>query len=241
MRFKTSITTIKNGQEIIRGKDLNDWVKSGKTFAETIFLLLRGKEPTENETKMMDALFSIAIDHGPGTVSAQVARIAASANSELHVSVAAGILAMGERHGGAIESAARIFQEPFDKKDVPEMVKDFKVLKMRVPGFGHSILEHDERSDVVFHIAKETGFFGPCCERARAIHAELNRQFSKKLPLNVDGAMAAILSDMGFAPEVIRGVFIIARTPGLVAQVHEEMVNDEGLRRLDESEIDYVS
>src|SRR3989338_7572162 len=245
MKFRTSITQIKDGREIVRGKDLNDWVKSGKTFAEAIFLLLRGKEPTENETKMMNALLSIAIDHGPGTASGMTSRIVASAKNSMHTSVAAGILAMGDRHGSAIEGAMKILyeQETRNKKqetNLREEIRQMKDQKIKIPGYGHSVLEHDYRADTLFEIAKKTGFFGKHCELALTVQEELNTISSKKLPLNVDGAMAAVLCDMGFDARLAKGLFIIARTPGLVAQVYEEMVNDEGLRGLAESDIEYV-
>ena len=60
------------------------------------------------------------------------------------------------------------------------------------------------------------------------------------MPLNVDAAMAAILSDMGFEWQIMKGFFIIARVPGLVAQAYEEISNDTGLKRLSEDAIEYV-
>ena len=52
--------------------------------------------------------------------------------------------------------------------------------------------------------------------------------------------MAAILLDMGFDARLMKGFFIIARIPGLVAQVYEEMADDPGIRRLDQSDIQYT-
>jgi citrate synthase len=48
--------------------------------------------------------------------------------------------------------------------------------------------------------------------------------------MNVDGAIAAVMSDLEWSPELGKGFFIIARTPGLVAHVHEEM-GEEDFRR----------
>jgi citrate synthase len=56
------------------------------------------------------------------------------------------------------------------------------------------------------------------------------------LPLNVNGAVAAVCGDLGFPPELGSALFIIARVPGLVAHVHEErqrqppmrLINPEG-------------
>jgi citryl-CoA lyase len=52
--------------------------------------------------------------------------------------------------------------------------------------------------------------------------------------------MAAILLDMGFPWQMATGFFVIARVPGLVAHICEEMTGDAGIRRLDSSEEEYV-
>ena len=51
--------------------------------------------------------------------------------------------------------------------------------------------------------------------------------------------MGAIMSDMGFDWQVAKGFFIIGRVPGLVAHIYEEMMSDNGLRRLTEEEAEY--
>jgi citrate synthase len=42
----------------------------------------------------------------------------------------------------------------------------------------------------------------------------------KSLPINVDGAIGAILADLGMNPAAFNGIFMIARTPGLIAHCH---------------------
>ena len=112
--------------------------------------------------------------------------------------------------------------------------------KTRIPGYGHKVLKHDHRSDTLFAIARETGFYGAHCEFALAIGDALHRVSSKPLPLNIDGAMGAIISDMGFDWKLAKGFFIIGRMPGLVAQVYEEMTGKVGVRRISEEEIEYT-
>lgn len=239
--FKTSITNIKDGEEYIRGEKLEQLIRE-KSFIETIFLLLKGKMPTENEAKMLNAMFVAAIDHGPGTASAQVARIVASAKNSMHTSLAAGILAMGERHGSAIEGAAAFFQNEVQssKFKAQSLVKELKEKKIRIPGYGHPFLEHDKRSDTLFALAKELGIYGEHCEFAESIHKELNAISSKTLALNIDGAMGAIISDMGFDWKLGKAFFIIARVPGLLAHIYEEQTNDVGIRRLSQDDIEYI-
>ncbi len=239
MKWETKITNINNGQETIRGKKLSSLINNN-TFTETIFLIWRGRMPKTAETKMLDALLTAAIDHGIGTASAMTARIVASAKNSLHTALTAGILAMGERHGSAIENAAKFFIENKNNKNLVQTIKDLKDKKVRLAGFGHAVLERDERSENLLKIAKKLGFFKDICKIATATGKELNNISTKHLPLNIDGAMGAILADMGFDPNIMKGVFITARVPGLVAHIYEEITNDTGLRRLSENEIDYI-
>jgi len=47
---------------------------------------------------------------------------------------------------------------------------------------------------------------------------ELEAQKGKKLPLNIDGAIAVALCSFGWDSKLGKAVFLIARTPGLCGQ-----------------------
>ncbi len=238
MKWETSISHVEDGKELVRGYDLQELIR-GKSFVESIFLVLRGDLPNENETRMMNALLTASIDHGIGTSSAMTARTVVSTGNSLHTALAAGILSLGKLHGSAIEDAAKFFQERVGED--PDLVaKTERESKRRISGYGHKILENDPRSESLFEVAKETGFYGAHCEFAEALLISINALTSKTLPINVDGSMAAILSDMGFDWRIMKGIFIIGRTPGLVAHVFEEMTSGNGLRRLSEDEATYT-
>ncbi len=240
MKFKTSITQIKDDKEIIRGKSLESLIKK-QSFVATIFLLLFGRLPKKNEEVMFNALLVSVIDHGPGTSSALNARVSASAGNSVHASLAAGILGFGERHGMAVEGAMKFFYENAEEKDLRLKIRDLKERKVRLPGFGHKVFTKvDPRSVTLFTIAKSQNIFEKYCTFAGAVHKELNVVSSKPLPLNIDGAIAAILCDMKIPVEFGNTIFLIGRIPGLLAHIYEERVNDVGIRRLDESEIEYV-
>ncbi len=51
---------------------------------------------------------------------------------------------------------------------------------------------------------------------------ELYSQTGRKLPLNVDGAIGALLADMGFEAETGKAFFAISRITGLTAHILEE-------------------
>jgi len=168
-----------------------------------------------------------------------------SGGNPLHVGVAAGILTFGEAHGGAIESAARILQETAARDGEVQDLAAARVAealssKERLPGFGHRYYkEADPRTARIFGIAKEEGFFGRHSALAEAMARELKNQSGRPLVLNVDGAIAAIISDMGFDWRLGKGFFIMGRVVGLVAQAFEEIVRERPFRRLSEEEMEY--
>ncbi len=241
MKFKTSITRIEDDKEIIRGKLLESLIKK-HSFVSTIFLLLFNRLPKKNEEAMFNALFISAIDHGPGTSSALTARISASAANPVHASLAAGILGFGERHGMAVEGAMKFFYENITEKDLKSKITELKEKKVRIPGFGHKVFTTvDPRSITLFAIAKKEKIFGKYCKFAGAVGKELNAISSKPLPLNIDGAVAAILCDMKVDWRLGNTIFLIGRVPGLLAHIYEERTNDVGIRRLEEDDIEYLA
>ncbi len=74
---------------------------------------------------------------------------------------------------------------------------------------------------------------------ARTLEAVLARTTGKPLPINVDGAIAAVLCDLGFPPELGNAFFIIARVPGLVAHVHEEKTRMKPMRKIHPEDFEY--
>ena len=57
--------------------------------------------------------------------------------------------------------------------------------------------------------------------------------------MNVDGAIAAISADLGFAYELGNAIFLISRLPGLIAHAHEERSRQAPMRQIDPKDNDY--
>jgi len=234
--YKTSISTHHNWKPYVYGYDLTKLAES-PSFTRTIYLILMGKMPDKNSERMLDAIFTIAIDHGVEPSSVVAARNVYSAGSPVQAAVAAGVLAFGEFHGGAIEQTMENFKK-WQSVGVVEMVADFAKRGERVSGFGHRLYSVDPRTQKLLEIAKKLGFYGKYVKFALDVEREVSKDV-KKLPLNIDGIFGALLLEMGFNPKVGKGIFIIARTPGLVAHVVEESLREKPVRRLDESEVEY--
>ena len=101
-----------------------------------------------------------------------------------------------------------------------------------MPGFGHRIHTKDPRTKKLFELADEAGVAGEHVSAARAMEREFAAT-GKPLPINVDGAIGAVLADLGLDRRVFNGIFMIARTPGLVAHVVEEQSREKPMRRID--------
>jgi len=243
-KWRTAITQHIDGEPYIRGYRLLDLV-GRYSFSQVAYLTLKGELPTPAEARVLDAMLVSVVDHGLAPPSAVADRVVISGGNPLHVGVAAGILTFGEAHGGAIESAARIFQETAARDgDVRELaaerVAEALSRKERLPGFGHRLYKDaDPRTARIFGIAKEEGFFGRHSAPAEAMAEELKKQSGRPLVLNVDGGIAAIVSDMGFDWRLGKGFFIMGRVVGLVAQAFEEITRERPFRRLTEEEMEY--
>lgn len=237
--YRTSITTHVDGKPYVYGYDLTK-LAGEVSFARVIYLILQGEMPDKASEKMLEAILTISIDHGVEPASVVAARNIYSGGSPVQAAVAGGILALGEYHGGAIESAMENFLRycPPAGDGADKLGEDFTKSGQRVAGFGHRLYETDPRTVRLVQVAKELGFYGKFVKFAEAVEEKLSNA-NKRLPLNIDGIIAALLLEMGFNPKVGKGVFIITRTPGLVAHVVEEALREKPVRRLTDKDVEY--
>jgi citrate synthase len=150
-------------------------------------------------------------------------------------------MSINRHHGGAIEDCARKLKKIADRATTESSSLDeaatrtlatMKEAGERMPGFGHRYHTKDPRTARLFELAREAGVDGIHMQAARAVEKSF-AEAKKPLPINVDGAIGAILADLGMNPAAFNGIFMIARTPGLVAHVIEEQTREKPMRRID--------
>ena len=241
--WKTAITEVAPGRIRIRGYDIID-IMEKLSYAEAVFLVLKGELPTKGEAEMMRAILVSSIDHGCSAPSVLSARNIIAAGNSLNAAVAGGVLAIGDSHGGAVEQAARILQEWGGKEGDIErlaerLVDEFQMKKKRIPGFGHLLHNIDPRTGKLFEVAERSGFFGRHVKLCLAVERVLEHALGKSLPINIDGAIAAVISDMGFEWRLGKGFFILSRVPGLIAHAYEEMIREKPLHQLGRTDCRY--
>ncbi|MEX0407288.1 citryl-CoA lyase [Aquibium sp. LZ166] len=228
----TSISTADAASITIRGRDLASELIGEVSFTEFFHLMLLGLEPTPVQRRMLDAVLIAIAEHGM-TASVSAARMTfAAAPESFQGAVAAGILGCGNTVLGTTELAGRFLSagvdlaagNPARMTDVArEEIARLRAANQRLPGFGHP-LHHpiDPRTDRLLNLADEVGSVGPHCAYARAVQSEANAAFGRPMVMNVSCAIPAVMLDLDFPMEALRGIPILARTAGLIAHLAEE-------------------
>jgi citrate synthase len=247
LHWKTAITSVEPNKIRLRGYPIDELM--GKiSFSQAIYLVLQGELPSPEVGKLLDAIFVSSVDHGAGPCSVLTARTVASTGAELHAAIAAGVLAISRLHGGAIEEGMNLFQAVAKRADEKKIAEDesarevlaeMKVRGERASGYGHRVHAQDPRTTKLFALAEELNLAGRHVRISRLIETILKESLGKALPVNVDGAIAALLCDLGIPAEIGNAFFIISRVPGLVAHIHEEKTRMRPMRKIHPSDFEY--
>jgi len=234
------ITKIEPNKVAVRGYRIDE-LMGRLPFAHVVYLVLKGELPSDAEGRVMDALLVSSVDHGATPPSVLAARTVASGGAPLTTGIAGGIMTINRHHGGAIEGCMRVLLEAVGRKResgqeaLPaalELVEEYREQKKRIPGYGHRIHKDDPRTRKLFAICEEEGVAGDYVEMGRALREALKETLGKDLPMNVDGAIAAVLCELDFPPEMGNGLFAISRAVGLTAHVFDEISNQRPMRRI---------
>jgi len=247
LHWKTAITSVEPNRIALRGYPI-DRLMGTISFSQGIYLALKGELPDEKIGRMIDAILVSSIDHGATPPSILAARTVASTGAPLSSAIAAGVLAISRLHGGAIEEgmeqmlsvARRADAEKISEAEAAaRVVAEAKATKKRLSGFGHRIHTDDPRSKRLFDPSGELCLAGRHLNIAAALEEALAASSGKRLPLNVDGAIAAVLCDLGFPTSVANAFFILSRVAGMVAHIEEERHREKPMRRIHPSDHEY--
>ena len=242
-KWRTGLTSIEPNKILLRGYALDE-VMGRLTFGEAIYLLLMGECPTPGIGRLMEAMLVSFIDHGATPPSTLAARNTATTGAPLRACVAAGVLGFGRYHGGDIESCMQFLDAGLDlvrrgssyRDAAEEIVNRWAETGEAIPGFGHRFHTRDPRAARLFQMALELEVEGSHIQMIRAVEMLLHtrhRPEEPPLPINIDGAIAAVCSDLGMPPAAADALFIISRVPGIAAHAQEERERQQPMRQID--------
>jgi citrate synthase len=211
----------------VRGRDLTGDLMGRLSFTEYFHLLLAGEEPSDEQRFFLDLVLVAIAEHGlmPTNVAARMT-LAADPDS-LQGAIAAGILGAGPVVLGTADEGARLLESAEDPRKAVQRLHEAGT---RIPGFGHPVHRPvDPRAERILELADTRGVSGEYVDRARALREAVAETFEKPLPMNVSLAIAAVMLDLGFRPDAVKAVPILARTASLLAHLAEEREQPIGL------------
>ena len=213
----------------VRGRDLADELMGHVSFTQMIAITLTGRLPEARDERLLDAVLVSLVDHGVNSSSLVTRLTYRAAPDSLQGAVAAGVLNAGDRVLGAMENCGRMLSEGLlgngeDSVDTARrIVATYRNEGVPVPGLGHLLHKSgDPRATRLLDMAEEVGRRGGYIQLLEAVAAELNESVGRPVPINVTGAIAAVLLELGFDWHILRGFALMSRVVGLVAHVDEE-------------------
>jgi citrate synthase len=231
--WSTAIIDTAPGTIRLRGYPI-DQVIDRCSYAGTVWLMIRGELPSLWEERLLEAALVAAVDHGPQAPSVAAARMAATCGVGLSQAVATGVNLLGDVHGGAGEACMRMLRTLLDDHadpdaavlDIAAAFGRYRAAVGYVPGFGHRMHRHDPRRDPLMSLVRSAQAAGAVSGRylqvAEIVEDALGRGDGRSIPMNIDGATAVIYSELGFAPELSKGLFALSRSVGLLAHAYEQ-------------------
>lgn len=236
--WSTDIIDMSPGVIRFRGYAVEDLIGS-VTFAQMIWLMTRGDLPDPRAARLLEAALVAAVDHGPQAPSIAIARMAMTCGVGINNAMASATNVLGDVHGGAGEQCMALFEAIAARVGASNGPAELEIAVAEeidaqraagvthLPGFGHRFHPVDPRAPRLLALvdaAQAQGVVsGRYCAIARALEdAIAARRDGRRVPMNIDGATAVIFAELGFAPTLCRGLFILSRSVGALAHAWEE-------------------
>jgi citrate synthase len=239
MEYPTGLGTSDATTIRLLGHDLSNELIGKVGFGELALWLATLQRPTPPQVRVFEGVLVSLADHGFTPIAIATRLTLYSAPDAIQGAMAAGLLGGGSRFLGVTEDTGRFLagvlatvkdQLPATDAEWDDLarraVREQRAAGRFVPGLGHPVHKLvDQRTAVIIELAEREGLRGPHLRLFEAIGRVHDEILSRKLPLNGAGVAGAALADIGLAPELLRGVALLARAAGLLGHIAEEMRN----------------
>ncbi len=245
------------GEELLYGKmPISEVFKQDIGIGGVLSILWFKRQFPAYATKFIEMAIMVTADHGPAVSGAHNAIVAARAGKDLISSVASGMLTIGPRFGGAIDGAAQMFSDGYDRGLTPaQFVEEMKQKGENIQGIGHlikSVNNPDKRVTIMKEYAKKHFKATPLLNYALEVE-KLTTAKKDNLILNVDGCIGICFVDMlrnempkTEADEYVKmgalnGLFVVGRTIGMTGHFLDQKRLKQGLYRHPWDDITYMT
>ncbi|MEX2724157.1 MAG: citryl-CoA lyase [Candidatus Freyarchaeota archaeon] len=235
--FKTAITDLPPGKILIRGYPLDE-LMGNISFAEVLYLILKGELPSREEGKLLEAVLFGIVDHGFLSSASPPARYVVSGNPDPIHGLVSGILSIGH-FTGSPRASGEMLREAYKlmkdenlsvEETAKRVVERFRKEKKRIPGLGHPLYKVDPRAARLRQLAEKYGKLGEYVRLMEAIRDEFVRTSGKEIPINTDGMMAAVMAELGFEPIEMELLGVVSYLPGIIGHTIEELKSGQIVR-----------
>lgn len=237
--WRTKISSASSGQILVRGYPIEELIEN-LSFVESAWLIVRGELPTPTEAALFELVLKSAMDQEFISSAVCAARYTASAFPESAIpAIASGMLANGSITGSPQEGAEMLYaahalqqREGLSQEETARWtVDEWLEKKGIVPGLGHPIHKEGEpRAEAVRRLATKLGGWGAKSQLLAAMEIDLSRRKGRKIPLNLSGAIAGVMADLGWDPLEIGALGAVGYAMALIAHVVEEIRDGVPLR-----------
>ncbi len=234
--WQTRISQVAPGKIRVRGYPIEELTEH-LTYIESAWLLIRGELPAPRQAALLELVMKSAMDQQFINSAVGAARFTASAFPESPIpGIASGMLATGSVTGSPQECAEMLYTAAertgmSREQAARDTVAEWLRTKGRVPGFGHPIHKAGEpRAQILRRLARGAGGWGESGALFEAIGTALAEAKKHALPMNLAGAVAAVMVDLRWHPLEIGALGAVSYGMALIAHVVEEIREGVPLR-----------
>lgn len=255
--FMSSICDERGAELLYAGMPITEVFKEDMGVGGVLGLLWFQRKLPPYANEFIEMCLMITADHGPAVSGAHNTIVTARAGKDLISSLVSGLLTIGDRFGGALDGAARMFSHGLDSGMAPmEFVNDMRKKGQLIMGIGHrvkSLNNPDMRVVILKDFVNKHFPTHPVMDYAIEVE-KITTSKKPNLILNVDGCIGAAFVDLlrhcgAFTREesdefveigALNGLFVLGRSIGFIGHYLDQKRLKMGLYRHPWDDITYI-
>lgn len=235
-RFQwVSEVAYKNVHRIVtRGYDTTELVEAGYGLTDVLFIDFQARIPLVEEDQMFNYVMVCMLEDGLSS-PASISRIVASGKTLLTQSAGSSILAFGHAYGAYQELGKTmdgiLARQKKEGKPLAEVVEAVVKANLNSPALGISgLMLKDPMAKRMIARAEKLKVAGTYVSLMKEMVKAAQKLSKEPVDIDMLGATAAVMFDLGFTPEATWGILAVTRAFATGAHYCEEIEREEPVR-----------